>query len=68
MSWYLGADYKKGAVVPKSALGKEQDRRIGMEMAHPPAEQGSLLLRCCVEGAPLILSASMTQCQHHSKQ
>lgn len=68
MNWYLGADYKKEAVVPESALDKEQDRQIGMEIAHAPAEQGSLLLRCCVEGPPLILSSSVTQCQHRSKQ
>lgn len=68
MNWCLGADYKKGVVVPKPALDKEQGRQIGMEMAHPPSEQGSLLLRCCVVGAPLVLSSSVTQCQHHSKQ
>lgn len=65
MSWYLEADYKKWVVVPKSALDKEQDRQIGMAMAHRPADQGSLLLRCCEAGAPLILSSSVTQCRQH---
>lgn len=54
MNWDLEVDYKKGVVVPKSAVDKELDRRIGMETVHPPAEQGSLLHRCCGAGAPLI--------------
>lgn len=68
MNWDLEADYKKGVIVPKSALDKEQHRRMGMEMAYPPAEQGSLLPRCCRAGGPLILSSSVTQYRHRSKR
>lgn len=75
MNWDLEADYKKGVVVPKSALDKEQDRQIGMDvpfasrrMAHPPAGQDCLLHRCCGVGAPLVLSSSVSQCQHCSKR
>lgn len=53
MSWYLGADYGKGVVVPKSALDKEQDRQMGVEMAHLLQSKDQSCLGVVWQGHPL---------------